>query len=155
MRLGTSLAATAEFPRPAKLAAFTAHLPEEWIERALQATGTATLRRRRLPAEQVVWLVLGERAMPIGPFWRGNPSAQALGRSPEPGAIRLRPYGSRGAALSRVNLEPLADEELEILHQPGFRHRRTVHAVRGPSVIVGFGPPSWPARGGGCRLDIN
>lgn len=31
----------------------------EWIEEALEATGTATLRRRRLPAEQVIWLVLG------------------------------------------------------------------------------------------------
>jgi hypothetical protein len=31
----------------------------DWIEAALEATGTATLRRRRLPAEQVIWLVLG------------------------------------------------------------------------------------------------
>lgn len=31
----------------------------EWIDAALDATGTATLRRRRLPAEQVIWLVLG------------------------------------------------------------------------------------------------
>lgn len=31
----------------------------EWIEQALTATGTATIRRRRLPAEQVIWLVLG------------------------------------------------------------------------------------------------
>lgn len=31
----------------------------EWIEGALAATGTATIRRRRLPAEQVIWLVLG------------------------------------------------------------------------------------------------
>jgi hypothetical protein len=30
-----------------------------WIEQALAATGTATLRTRRLPAEQVIWLVLG------------------------------------------------------------------------------------------------
>lgn len=30
-----------------------------WIDAALKATGTATLRRRRLPAEQVIWLVLG------------------------------------------------------------------------------------------------
>ncbi|ATB32436.1 transposase domain-containing protein [Melittangium boletus] len=29
------------------------------VEAALEATGTATVRRRRLPAEQVVWLVLG------------------------------------------------------------------------------------------------
>lgn len=36
-----------------------AHLNPEWIERALAATGTASVRRRRLPAEQVLWLVLG------------------------------------------------------------------------------------------------
>lgn len=31
----------------------------ELIEAALEATGTATIRHRRLPAEQVLWLVLG------------------------------------------------------------------------------------------------
>lgn len=36
-----------------------ASIEPEWIEEALEATGTATLRRRRLPAEQVIWLVLG------------------------------------------------------------------------------------------------
>ncbi|MEF9943149.1 MAG: transposase domain-containing protein [Burkholderiaceae bacterium] len=35
------------------------HLPHEWIEQALQATGVTTLRRRRLPREQAVWRVLG------------------------------------------------------------------------------------------------
>jgi hypothetical protein len=35
-----------------------AHLPLAWIEEALELTGTASLRRRRLPAEQVVWLVI-------------------------------------------------------------------------------------------------
>ena len=34
------------------------HLPMAWIEQALSATGTASIRRRRLPAEQVVWLVI-------------------------------------------------------------------------------------------------
>ncbi|KYF79231.1 hypothetical protein BE11_38105 [Sorangium cellulosum] len=38
-------------------------MPAEWIEQALAATGTATLRRRRLPAEQVIWLVLGMALM--------------------------------------------------------------------------------------------
>jgi hypothetical protein len=38
---------------------FVASLNPEWIEQALAATGTATIRRRRLPAEQVVWLVIG------------------------------------------------------------------------------------------------
>jgi len=59
MLLATSLAATAAFPRPEKFGSFAQHLPQAWIEQALEATGTATLRRRRLPAEQVVWLVLG------------------------------------------------------------------------------------------------
>lgn len=36
-----------------------ASIDPAWIEEALEATGTATLRRRRLPAEQVIWLVLG------------------------------------------------------------------------------------------------
>jgi hypothetical protein len=36
-----------------------ASIDPNWIDEALQATGTATLRKRRLPAEQVIWLVLG------------------------------------------------------------------------------------------------
>lgn len=38
---------------------FRQHLDAVWIEEALASTGTATLRKRRLPAEQVVWLVIG------------------------------------------------------------------------------------------------
>lgn len=44
------------------------HLDPLWIEEALANTGTATLRRRRLPMDRVVWLVLGMavlRDMPI------------------------------------------------------------------------------------------
>ena len=32
--------------------------PAEWIEQALHYSGKASIRRRRLPAEQVVWLVI-------------------------------------------------------------------------------------------------
>jgi len=45
------------------LSTFEAHIDPAWIDEALEATGTATLRRRRLPAEQVVWLVLGMALM--------------------------------------------------------------------------------------------
>lgn len=38
---------------------FSASLDGEWIEQALAATGTGSIRRRKLPAEQVVWLVVG------------------------------------------------------------------------------------------------
>jgi hypothetical protein len=34
------------------------HLPYDWIECAVQASGSASVRRRRLPAQQVVWLVI-------------------------------------------------------------------------------------------------
>jgi hypothetical protein len=46
----------------------------EWIEQALEATGTATLRTRRLPAEQVLWLVLGMA------LYRGRPIDELVGR---------------------------------------------------------------------------
>jgi hypothetical protein len=35
-----------------------AHLPYEWIEEALELKGKASIRHRRLPAQQVVWLVI-------------------------------------------------------------------------------------------------
>lgn len=34
------------------------HLPYEWIEDAVIYSGAASIRQRRLPAEQVVWLVV-------------------------------------------------------------------------------------------------
>lgn len=48
-----------EYSKPDRFADIRRHLDPAWIERALEATGTATLRKRRLPAEQVVWLVIG------------------------------------------------------------------------------------------------
>jgi len=38
---------------------FRASIDPAWIEEALSETGTATVRRRRLPAEEIVWLVIG------------------------------------------------------------------------------------------------
>jgi hypothetical protein len=38
---------------------FSRSLDLEWVRRALHATGTASVRRRKLPAEFVVWLVIG------------------------------------------------------------------------------------------------
>lgn len=41
------------------LATLTQDLPVQLIEQALAATGTSSVRHRRMPAQQVVWLVLG------------------------------------------------------------------------------------------------
>lgn len=47
------------FALPDSLEGLKAHLNPDWIEEALCYSGTASIRRRRLPAEQVVWLVIG------------------------------------------------------------------------------------------------
>jgi len=59
MHLRTALACVAQVPRPQSFDTFRSRIDPAWIQEALQATGTASLRRRRLPADQVIWLVLG------------------------------------------------------------------------------------------------
>lgn len=59
MGLELALAATATFAKAEPLETFRRHIDAAWIEQALAATGTATVRRRRLPMEEVVWVVLG------------------------------------------------------------------------------------------------
>lgn len=48
---------------PESVAAMRGRLPDALLREAFEVTGTATLRKRRLPAEQVVWLILGMAIM--------------------------------------------------------------------------------------------
>ena len=48
---------------PAGFTNFHRNIPAELILQALAETGTASVRRRRLPAEQVVWLIIGMALM--------------------------------------------------------------------------------------------
>ncbi len=50
---------TSEFCQEHDIDAFTKHIPLEWVEEAVKQTGRASVRKRRFPAEQAVWLVLG------------------------------------------------------------------------------------------------
>jgi len=50
---------TSEFCQAHDIDAFTKHIPIEWVEEAVKQTGKASVRKRRFPAEQAVWLVLG------------------------------------------------------------------------------------------------
>lgn len=60
MHLGKALAQAAAFAKPDSFDKFREQIPREWIEKALALKkGIATMRRRRLPAVQVIWLVLG------------------------------------------------------------------------------------------------
>lgn len=59
MRFKDALEEVGRFGVADKLDRLREHVPESWVRAALNWTGTTTIRRRRLPAEQVVWLVIG------------------------------------------------------------------------------------------------
>ena len=63
MHLAKDLQAVAEFGELPEPKIVLSRIDPEWVEAALKATGTATARRRRLPAEQVLWLVIGMALM--------------------------------------------------------------------------------------------
>lgn len=59
MRLEGALHYTAVRATPDSFANFIQHIDPVQLEEALEATGTATVRKRRLPAARVLWIVLG------------------------------------------------------------------------------------------------
>jgi hypothetical protein len=140
MHLEKSLAVTAAFARPEKFEDFRRHIDPEWIEEALAATGTASLRRRRLPAEQVVWLVLG-----MGLF-RNRPISEVVAKLdlalPKPGSATVVP-----SAIPQAR-ERLGEEPMEWLfsrcarkwaHESADRHRwrgLALYAVDGSKMRV-------------------
>lgn len=54
---------------PTNLDRLSSLIEPQWIEQALQATGKASIRRRKLPAEHVVWLVIGLALFRNQPIW--------------------------------------------------------------------------------------
>ena len=59
MHLDSSLKTVSAFTAPEQFESIRQHIDPAWVAEALAATGTATVRKRRLLAEQVVWLVIG------------------------------------------------------------------------------------------------
>ena len=55
-------------------------LPPEWVEEALAAAGTATVRRRRLPAEQSMPSARSSRGSSTRRFALPSPSASVRSR---------------------------------------------------------------------------
>ena len=101
--LGDALAYLTAFT-PAHFEGIRQRLPTEWIEQALMATGTATIRRRRLPADQIVWLAIGMALM------RDLPLADVVDRLdlvlPTPSAKPVA-SGAVSQARSRLGAEPM------------------------------------------------
>ncbi len=46
------------------LSTFIHNIPVEWVKSTLRLSSPATIRRRRSPADQVLWLVLGMAIFP-------------------------------------------------------------------------------------------
>jgi hypothetical protein len=105
MTLALDLAATALAAPPSAdaLDTLAASIDPAWIEAALAATGTASVRRRRLPAEQVVWLVLAMALFRERPL---DEIVAALGLAPGP-----RPLAPSAIpqARDRLGAAPLQD----------------------------------------------
>ena len=58
----------------AQLATFSEHIPDEWIAKAASLSDKATIRRRRLPSDMVLWLIVGMA------FFRNEPIAEVARR---------------------------------------------------------------------------
>jgi hypothetical protein len=54
---------------PVSFERFVQLIDPQWIEQALALTGTVSVRRRRLPAERIVWLVVGLALFKNEPIW--------------------------------------------------------------------------------------
>lgn len=116
MRLWESLGAVAEVGHPDALDSVRRAIDPAWIEEALAATGTATLRRRRLPAEQVIWLVLGmalyrdrsivEVCAKLDLALPARSPTRSPTRSPAPSGLTVS-CGAIPPARNRVGPEPL------------------------------------------------
>lgn len=110
MDLGRALLAVGEGEWPDHFEQFAAALDPEWIQQALTTTGKATVRRRKLPAEQAVWLVIG-----MGLF--RDRSIQAIAQHLDlvlPQSTARSPAGSLTSsavvqARQRLGFEPLSE----------------------------------------------
>jgi hypothetical protein len=69
MRLADGIQLLSERPDTRDFALFRDSIDPALIEEALAATKAASVRRRRLPAEQVVWLVIGMALLRDRPIW--------------------------------------------------------------------------------------
>lgn len=57
--LSTCLDDTQTWAEPASLYCFQRAIPPEWIAQVLDSTNKASIRKRKRPAELVVWLIVG------------------------------------------------------------------------------------------------
>jgi hypothetical protein len=154
MRLEQAFESLSGFVVPADFGRFRQHIDPEWIEEALCATGTASVRRRRLPAEQVMWLVMGMALLRNESIERvvamldlALPAAKGQTAAKSGMAKARKRLGQEPVAyLFAVTAERWATQSAD-------RHRwrgLSLHGLDGTTQRVPDSPENWKAFGGQC-----
>src|ERR1700681_2155786 len=107
MDVAAALLAAGAASSEASFSLFAQSLDKSWVEQALQATGTATVRRRKLPAEYVVWLVIGMAMLRDRSIAEVVRHLDLVQRTPQ-GERRCATSGAVVQARDRLGPEPLA-----------------------------------------------
>jgi len=139
---------------PSDFGRFREHIDPAWIEEALWATGTASLRRRRFPAEQAIWLVIGMALLRQESIER---VAAMLGLALPAASGQTAAKSSISQARSRLGEDPLAYLFVVTAErwatESADRHRwrgLSLHGVDGTTLRVPDSPENWAAFGGQC-----
>ena len=139
---------------PAEFGRFRQHIDPVWIDEALAATGTASIRRRRLPADQVVWMVLGMALMRNESIDRIVATLDLALPVPDQSSA-----AKSGIAKAR---QRLGDEPMEYLftttadrwaHVSARRHGwrgLALYGLDGTTLRVPDSPENWKSFGGQC-----
>jgi len=116
LSLTSSLDALSDGTLPSSFRGLRSQVNVEWIESALARGGVATVRRRKLPAEEVVWLVIGIS------LYRDRPMVEVAHRLDlvlpgRDGTLDPITKGAIPQARERVGVEPM-----KILFETTARH---------------------------------
>lgn len=151
MRLAQAFSVVPQFI-PGKFDQFARHLNADYIQDGLIATGTASIRRRRLPAEAVIWLVIGIALMRNESMAR---VAALLGIALPTTTGRLVAPSALTQARKRLGEAPVeyvftaTGAEWAARSADAYRWRGLgVYAMDGSTLRVPDSPENWDAFGG-------
>jgi hypothetical protein len=155
---------------PDGMAELEALIDPAWIEQALGATGKASIRRRKLPAEHAVWLVIGLALFRHMPLWQvvqemaltldgqdlPAPSSSVQARQRLGAEPLAHLFGLLVDAWGRAH--PVDEGSLRVLAVDGVVWSAPDSAdnreVLG-SGLTQYGPQPWPMVRGVCLLDTD
>lgn len=154
MHLQSALESLPGFVVPSDFGRFREHVDPEWIEEALWATGTASIRRRRLPAEEAIWLVIGMALLRHESIERvvamlGLALPSATGQTAAKSGIakaRSRLGEEPLAYLFAVTAERWVPRSAELHRWRGL----SLYGIDGTTLRVPDSPDNWSAFGGQC-----